>query len=272
MNTIPKIIHQIWLGSKPPPKDWMKTWKEKHPEWDYILWTEDNIPFKKLVNRDLLTEAEELDNKYACICDIVRLEILYRCGGFYIDADIICLKNMEKYVDLKADFITTYEFNCNDSNEYMKKIRHDAVKYWGCMTDEINCNCFIASKKGSKTVKNMILQVQKFGKQKDKLTWLETGPPMHTNICLENKANENIQMLDSYTVSPFHNTGTKCTAKQFKKSFAIHVWGSSYFTEGEKTNDKISKYSTEFYKIFDINKYIKCLVRDNYCNINNIKK
>lgn len=39
---IPKIIHQIWLGS-PLPQKFKKlqaSWIKMHPEWTYILWTD----------------------------------------------------------------------------------------------------------------------------------------------------------------------------------------------------------------------------------------
>ena len=37
---IPKIIHQIWIGPKPAPTNLMNSWKNKHPDFEYILWNE----------------------------------------------------------------------------------------------------------------------------------------------------------------------------------------------------------------------------------------
>ena len=34
---IPKIIHQLWIGPHPVPTTLMDTWKEKHPEFEYIF-------------------------------------------------------------------------------------------------------------------------------------------------------------------------------------------------------------------------------------------
>ena len=41
--TIPKIIHQLWIGSKPAPIKFMNTWKEKHVKlgFEYIFWNEE---------------------------------------------------------------------------------------------------------------------------------------------------------------------------------------------------------------------------------------
>ena len=45
MSKIPKIIHQIWIGPKPPPTNFMDTWKNKHESegFEYIRWTEQEI-------------------------------------------------------------------------------------------------------------------------------------------------------------------------------------------------------------------------------------
>ena len=43
---IPKIIHQIWLGGALPQKYYamQKTWQEHHPDWEYRLWTDADLP------------------------------------------------------------------------------------------------------------------------------------------------------------------------------------------------------------------------------------
>ena len=41
--SIPNIIHQLWIGSKPAPTKFMNTWKEKHARlgFEYIFWNEE---------------------------------------------------------------------------------------------------------------------------------------------------------------------------------------------------------------------------------------
>ena len=44
---IPKIIHQIWVGEYRIPKrekNLIEEVKQKHPDFEHILWTNDNIP------------------------------------------------------------------------------------------------------------------------------------------------------------------------------------------------------------------------------------
>ena len=96
MTTIPKIIHQIWIGTKPAPTKLMDTWKDKNPDFTYIRWNEKEIKKRKLTlncsNR--INEIEEINGK----ADIIRWEILYEYGGIYIDLDYICNKSFD---DLK---------------------------------------------------------------------------------------------------------------------------------------------------------------------------
>lgn len=93
---IPKIIHQIWLGSEKgelPEKYnyFQSTWKEHHPDWEYRLWTEKEIEAFGLTNKSAYDESTNYGQK----SDIARYEILYRMGGLYVDTDFECLNNFD---------------------------------------------------------------------------------------------------------------------------------------------------------------------------------
>ncbi|MBA3751394.1 hypothetical protein H0X06_01150 [Candidatus Dependentiae bacterium] len=91
---IPKIIHHIWLGPLTPPavfKESQKSIKKYHPEWEYKLWTDADIPKLKLYNQKFY----DLSKNYGEKADIVRYEILYTYGGIYLDVDFICLKPLD---------------------------------------------------------------------------------------------------------------------------------------------------------------------------------
>ncbi len=90
---IPKIIHQIWLGSSFPEKYiyFQRTWQLQHPDWQYILWTEKEIEEFGLVNKSAYDESTNYGQK----SDIARYEILYRMGGLYVDTDFECLKSFD---------------------------------------------------------------------------------------------------------------------------------------------------------------------------------
>jgi inositol phosphorylceramide mannosyltransferase catalytic subunit len=87
---IPKIIHQVWIGSPLPSKyiSIIETWKKNHPDWQYILWTDKEINALGLINNKKYHAAKNLGEK----SDIAKYEIIYRFGGLYVDTDFECLK------------------------------------------------------------------------------------------------------------------------------------------------------------------------------------
>ena len=91
--SIPKIIHQIWIGPKPKPTKFMDTWKEKNPDFEYICWSEEEIEKRQIVFKcqEKIDEIEEINGK----ADILRWEILYKYGGVFLDADSICIEPID---------------------------------------------------------------------------------------------------------------------------------------------------------------------------------
>jgi mannosyltransferase OCH1-like enzyme len=90
---IPRIFHHIWLGPDPLPDDhrpWIETWRRHHPDWEHRLWTEDDLPEDPI--RPEVVERLRAPVERA---DILRLEILYRHGGVYLDTDLECLRPID---------------------------------------------------------------------------------------------------------------------------------------------------------------------------------
>src|SRR3954451_23328274 len=90
---IPKTFHHIWLGPDPLPKEhgpWIETWKRHHPDWEFTLWTEENLPEDPI--RPEVVERLRAPVERA---DILRLELLYRYGGVYLDTDLECLRPLD---------------------------------------------------------------------------------------------------------------------------------------------------------------------------------
>ena len=94
---IPRIFHQVWVGPDPMPqeyRDYQETWRRHHPDWEMRLWTEDSLP-TDLVRK----EAYERLRKPAERADIIRLEVLLRFGGVYVDTDFECLRSIVPLLD-----------------------------------------------------------------------------------------------------------------------------------------------------------------------------
>lgn len=94
--SIPKIIHQIWIGPKPEPSIWTNTFKidyiKQNPDYEYRLWTDNDIEmlfdgypvFKMVYDLEVTLNGKS---------DLMRYLILYKNGGIYIDADSVWLNN-----------------------------------------------------------------------------------------------------------------------------------------------------------------------------------
>jgi mannosyltransferase OCH1-like enzyme len=100
---IPRVFHRIWLGPDPMPEEYVRlgqTWKRNHPDWQHHLWAETNLP------TDLERhEVYELLRRPAERADILRLELLHRLGGVYVDADLESLKPIDPLLDSVSCFL-----------------------------------------------------------------------------------------------------------------------------------------------------------------------
>eukprot|EP00439_Symbiodinium_sp_Y106_P033541 s3652_g4.t1 len=96
-NVIPHRIHQIWLGPRrwpEPCKRFAGEWKARHPTWEYRLWTDEDAG-EELRGHPGLTKAYEAADNPAEKSDILRLAIILRHGGLYVDVDFECLKPLD---------------------------------------------------------------------------------------------------------------------------------------------------------------------------------
>ena len=101
---IPHVFHRIWLGGGTMPEGFValgETWLAHHPDWDCVLWTEENLP--------ALRNQEQFDaaTSQAQRADILRYEILHRDGGVYVDTDFECLKPIDRLLDGVEAFIAS---------------------------------------------------------------------------------------------------------------------------------------------------------------------
>jgi glycosyltransferase involved in cell wall biosynthesis len=87
-----KLLHQVWIGPKPAPERLMRTWREKHPGWEYRLWTNGDLAREAWANRALIDACPEWAGK----ADLMRYEILLRSGGVAVDADSECLGPLDE--------------------------------------------------------------------------------------------------------------------------------------------------------------------------------
>jgi mannosyltransferase OCH1-like enzyme len=98
---IPKVIHQVWLGSQelPPAKKYFyRKTQSIYPDYELKLWREENITRENFpLSYDLIMNLIRFNkaspySKLATVTDIMRHEILFHEGGFWKDAGMNILR------------------------------------------------------------------------------------------------------------------------------------------------------------------------------------
>ena len=202
--TIPKIIHQIWVGPKPAPTNLMKTWKDKHPEFEYIFWTESEFIARGMTFR--CQDKIDMIQEYCGKADIIRLEILYKYGGVYIDADSICIEPLDDYFMNKTAF-ATFE------NENMRE-NLVANGNMGFIPNHPLCRDMIEWIKSDES--NALIQNFR--------AWYSVGPALLTKF-LNTGNYRDFSVFPSHCFLPVHFTGPKYEGH--KKVYAYQEWGTA---------------------------------------------
>lgn len=98
---IPKTIHYCWFGRGEMPQlamDCIASWHKHMPDWEYILWNEDNFDVTRVAYTKEAYEAK----KYAFVSDYVRLWALNKFGGLYLDVDFMVFKPFDDLLHWNA--------------------------------------------------------------------------------------------------------------------------------------------------------------------------
>lgn len=120
---IPKKIHQIWIGNSLIPercKLFMERMKVLHPDWEYKLWTNDDI-FETHYKEDKFLQSywKDVDTHFkpAHIADRARLLILRDFGGVYVDADANPIKSFNNIIE-----------NINENTSFFGGVRPKSIE------------------------------------------------------------------------------------------------------------------------------------------------
>jgi mannosyltransferase OCH1-like enzyme len=109
---IPKKLGQIWVGPRPAPLQWMHTWRDKHPEWNYTIFTDEMLRSRKWHNGHLI-EHYYNTGKFPGVSDLIRYELLYEHGGFWPEADMTCLENTDELFTSPEN----YAYSCYENEK-----------------------------------------------------------------------------------------------------------------------------------------------------------
>lgn len=200
---IPRTIHQIWMGDKKRPEQWMNSWKEKHPAWNYKIWNEEMIRALSLQNIEIFDKYKSMGKWYG-MADVARAEIIYREGGVYIDADCECLESMDfaKFLDRKI-FLTL----ANPNQDMPGRIS----------------NSVFGARKEHPFFK---LYIDRIGQAKEiNPPWNTIGGTLLTD-CVNEFGQNKIELLPPHYFYPENSRGTIKYSGQ-DKIYGRHYWGST---------------------------------------------
>jgi mannosyltransferase OCH1-like enzyme len=145
---IPKILHQTWKDTAIPEhlKAYVQSWKTLHPDWEYILWTDE-------MNRDFINlnfpRFLQVYDGYRTVIqkvDAVRYFILQKMGGMFVDLDFECKKNIVPLLENET-FVAGLEPPAHAqtpkkeyiiSNAFMASVADHDFLQWICQAIERN--------------------------------------------------------------------------------------------------------------------------------------
>ena len=206
---IPKIFHYIWVGGKPlseAAEENIRTWKASNPEFSVKRWDESNIDF----DAPFIRRTYRL-GYWARISDYVRLDVLRRFGGVYLDVDVKVIRSFSSMLNHKC--------------------------FVGLTPDGDICNAVIGAEPGHWLMEEALSEIRR------NMTGLEkinpsAGPEVITKI-LRNAAGHLVSSSGYYFrnvyVAPseyFYPYGWRELFTEeciTASTISIHLWGSSWF-------------------------------------------
>jgi mannosyltransferase OCH1-like enzyme len=198
---IPKILHHIWVGPKRAPMEWIKTWREKHPDWKHILWDNDAVFGRSWINQKHINYYKEREIWHG-VADVVRYEILFEMGGLMPGADSVCFENTEEL------FTDENEAYCVYENE---------IATPGLITPLYACT---KNNHFAKLLIDGLTNKEEVGEP-----WLTTGN-LYMMETIEKNSPARVKILPSYIFNPVHKSGIRYQGNA--KVYAEQKWGTTF--------------------------------------------
>jgi glycosyltransferase involved in cell wall biosynthesis len=208
IRKFPKVMHCIWVGDRPAPMKWIDTWKEKHPDWEHILWDNDKVFGRTWINQKHVDYYREKQIWHG-LADVIRYEILHEYGGFLHAADSECLRPVDELIDCDHDAWGVYE------NE---KVRPGLI------------SPLYACRKGNDFAWQLIQGLK--AKKEVGEPWMTTGN-LYMKQMHERLKDRRFKVFPSYYFNPKHYTGEEYTGDF--KPYSRQFWGSTLKAYDEKS-------------------------------------
>lgn len=202
--SIPRIIHfTIPSNASEEQLKNIDTARELHPGWEILVWQDpvDQAPFR-------LAKYWKKSNSGAQLADLIRLEVVFQRGGFYLDSDFVIQRSLEP--------LRMFEFVVASED--------------GAMLT----NAFFGAVPQSAAAKKLIDELD--GEEPDWTVppYATTGPSLFTR---ELKWRDDVTVLPRESFYPY-NFHERPTSPRLW-TYGLHLWHHSWRTYGtEFTNRK----------------------------------
>jgi mannosyltransferase OCH1-like enzyme len=196
---IPKIFHNIWLGQKKMPEEFIvfhDNWKNLHSDWEYKLWKDEDIHNLNPSIKKLIDESQTFSSK----SNILRIYLLYEYGGVYADTDFDWNKSLNPLLNNLA-FIPKPTYNVYNS-------------------------AILGSIKKHNWFKLMLENLKHFARRPP--PW---GPDLITSTLVETLDAKNVTIVPRKYFYPYLWTEESKPASFFPNSYGVHHWYKSWRSE-----------------------------------------
>ena len=117
---IPKVVHQLWIGGPLPThlQPFVDSWPQLNPDWEHLLWDDEKAEDFITLTRDAWDRMGEYiaeDQVNQARSDLFRIEVLFRLGGIYADADFQALRPIDDVVE-GVECFTAWEVDTTWAN------------------------------------------------------------------------------------------------------------------------------------------------------------
>lgn len=220
---IPKRLGHIWIGPYEPPMDWMQTWRDKHPDWEWTIYDNEYLQSTSFETRAQIDEYIRR-GWYAGAADLMRYEILFKNGGFLAEADSVCFHAIDELFRDNNDLYTIYE------NEFLR----------GKLVSPV-----LASTPGNSFLRILIDTLKEIDPHDLGIPWQTTGNKFVAEAIEIH--NPKITIWPSHIMIPDHFEGRKYNGTE--KIYAQQMFGSTRRIYGKSRGRKyIANSISAFFK------------------------
>lgn len=206
--TTPKLGHIVWVGPHRPPEDLMETWISQNPGWIWTIW-KDHTAKEGWLNQKAI-DFWAARRTWNGVADVMRYEILARCGGVVVDADSAALRPL---VDGPEDFLANEQPFLFYENEAVRP----GIVACGVMGGPAKS---IFWDRAIEMVRHT-----NYGTEQNPQAWALVGPGLVTELA--RRIPTHVKIYPSKWMYPEHFSGATAPGADRIKPYATQKWGST---------------------------------------------